>query len=166
MPIRLAPSYRFEDDLAFTEEIVCSRQIERSILEHVLRFTPKMPSKARKVGEFCWSMVSRDLHIQISSRIAKVLRNEDCALLADKESSLLVRMVSIWQNFKGTNKRTLTLKVLQPTLSGQIDRSQTLRPLTPCTLRRSSTTPPWGAIELPSRGAMLHVPRQCQVVST
>jgi len=63
-------------------------------------------------------------------------------------------------------KWTPTLKVLQPTLSGQIDKSQTLRPLTPWTLRRSSTTPPWGAMELPSRGAMLHVPRQCQVVST
>lgn len=63
-------------------------------------------------------------------------------------------------------EKKLTLNVLQPTLSGQMDRSQTFRPLTPWTFKRSSKTPPCGAMELPSRGAMLHVPRECQVVST
>jgi hypothetical protein len=57
------------------------------------------------------------------------------------------------------------LYVLQPTLSGQMDRSATLRPLTPWTLRRSSRTPCL-TIELPLRGAMEHVPRECHVVST
>lgn len=46
--------------------------------------------------------------------------------------------------------------VLQPTLSGQMLRSATLRPLTPCTLRRSSTTPCLTML-LPSRGAMEQV---------
>lgn len=59
----------------------------------------------------------------------------------------------------------LLLYVLQPTLSGQMDRSETLRPLTPWTLRRSSSTPCLTML-LPSLGAMEHVPRECQVVST
>jgi len=50
-------------------------------------------------------------------------------------------------------------------LTGQILRSATFRPLTPCTLRRSSRTPCL-TMELPSLGAIEHVPRECQVVST
>lgn len=61
--------------------------------------------------------------------------------------------------------RYLTLKVLQPTLSGQTERSETLSPLTPWTLRRSSSTPCF-TIEFPSLGPILQVPRECHVVST
>jgi hypothetical protein len=57
------------------------------------------------------------------------------------------------------------LYVLQPTLSGQMDKSATLRPFTPCTFRRSSSTPCL-TMELPSLGAMEHVPSECHVVST
>lgn len=63
------------------------------------------PSKARKVGEFGRSMVGRDLHIQIGSRVAQVLRNQHSALFTDKESSLSVIVVSIWQNPREANKR-------------------------------------------------------------
>src|SRR6187402_1113355 len=46
--------------------------------------------------------------------------------------------------------------VLQPTLSGQMERSATLRFLTPWTLRRSSRTPCL-TILFPSLGAIEHV---------
>lgn len=76
-----------------------------------------------------------------------------------------MEIVMLESSYPAIDER-LTLKVLQPTLSGQMDKSQTLRPFTPCTFKRSSTTPPCGAKELPSRGAMLQVPRECHVVST
>jgi hypothetical protein len=63
------------------------------------------PSEARQIGEFRRSMVSRDLHIQIGSRVAQVLRNQDSALFTDKESSLSVVIVSVWQSPRETKKR-------------------------------------------------------------
>ena len=101
-------------------------------------------------------MVRGHIHVQCCARIPQVLCYKNSTFLSNKESSLeFVTLVSFFTRSK--EGKILTLKVLQPTLSGQIDRSQTLS---------SSTTPPCFAIELPSRGAMLHVPRECQVVST
>lgn len=62
-------------------------------------------SEARKIGEFRRSVVSRDLHIQIGSRVAQVLRNQDGALFTDKESSLSIVIVSIYQRSRETKKR-------------------------------------------------------------
>lgn len=58
-----------------------------------------------------------------------------------------------------------TEKVLQPTLSGQMLRSETFRFLTPWTFSLSSKTPCLTML-LPFFGAMLQVPRECHVVST
>lgn len=51
-----------------------------------------------------------------------------------------------------------TLRVLDPTFLGAILRSATFRPCTPYTFKLGSTTPP------SSKGAILHVPIECQVV--
>ena len=126
------------------------------------KYCPWSELQASKVHNFSRSMISRHFHVQCSAGISQILRNKHGAFLADQQCSLNDPLD--WFPFSGMGP--LTLKVLHPTLSGQIDKSQTLRPSTPWTFKRSSTTPPCLAIELPSRGAMLHVPRECQVVST
>lgn len=97
-----------------------------------------LPSKTSKINEFSWSLVSGHLHLQCVSGVSQILCSEHCALLTNQKSSL----VSLLASIRLRVTKSLTLKVLQPTLSGQIDKSQTLSPLTPCTFKRSSTTPP------------------------
>lgn len=71
-------------------------------------------------------VVSWDPHLESVTTIAKVLSRENGALLANEKSSL--HYVSILPSGRGGE---LTEKVLQPTLSGQMERSDTLRFLTP-----------------------------------
>lgn len=121
------------------------------------------PLQACKIQELSRGMILRHFHIEIRTGVSKVLGSEDGAFLADQQGRL--KSINIEYVPLKRKRKELTLKVLQPTLSGQMDKSHTLRPLTPWTFRRSSTTPCL-TMELPSRGAMLHVPRLCQVVST
>ena len=102
------------------------------------------------------------LHFEGGARVAEVLGDKGSALLADQEGGRVpVKGVNTMLERTGVE----ITYVLQPTLSGQIERSATLRPLTSCTFRRSSSTPCLTML-LPSLGAMEHVPKLCQVDST
>lgn len=81
-------------------------------------------------------MVCRHLHIQGSTGVSQILGSQNCALFAYEESSLVEQTYEPCSSNLGTKDNGVegkehTLKVLHPTLSGQMDKSQTLRPLTP-----------------------------------
>ncbi len=94
-----------------------------------------------------------DLHLKSLAAVSEVFSNKHSALLANKESCGIYILLSVTILCV---KRCEYSQVLQPTLSGQIERSATLRFLTPWTLRRSSSTPCL-TILLPSLGAMEQV---------
>ena len=120
-------------------------------------------NRLQAVGEqdFARCIVRGDLHLQGFARVPQILTHEHSGLLADEKGSRvsgsLVSVTSI--------AFVTATHVLQPTLSGQILKSATLRPSTPWTFRRSSSTPCLTML-LPSFGAMEQVPSECQVVST
>lgn len=120
-------------------------------------------NRLQAVGEqdFARCMVRGNLHVQGFARVSQILTHEHSSLLANEKGS---RVSESLVNASFIAFGTATY-VLQPTLSGQILRSATLRPSTPCTFRRSSNTPCL-TILFPSFGAMEQVPSECQVVST
>jgi hypothetical protein len=73
----------------------------------------------------CWN-----LHVQSSTTIAKVFGREDGALLANQEGSLDSRVSNVCIE-DPIRVEGPTEKVLQPTLSGQIERSETFKFFTP-----------------------------------
>lgn len=121
-------------------------------------------------------IVRRNLHIQRLARVSKVFRREDGALLTDEQSGgvpvpsqrcVLVTCISqrarirtaraeVGEKQIERQKSSQHTYVLQPTLSGHMLRSATLRPWTPWTLRRSSRTPCLTML-LPSLGAIEQV---------
>lgn len=120
-------------------------------------------------------IVRRHLHIQRLTRVSKIFRREDGTLLTDKQSSGVsvpsqrcvpvtcisqcARICAARAEEKQKIKRQKSSQhtyVLQPTLSGHMLRSATLRPWTPWTLRRSSRTPCLTML-LPSLGAIEQV---------
>ena len=94
-----------------------------------------------------------DLHLKSLAAVTEVFSNKHSALLANKESCGIYVLLSA--AILCVERREYS-QVLQPTLSGQIERSATLRFLTPWTLRRSSSTPCLTML-LPSLGAMEQV---------
>lgn len=79
-------------------------------------------------------MVRRDLHVQSGAAVSEIFGSEDSTLFTDEESSLSITLASSYTSNQESNKSVLfalTEKVLQPTLSGQILRSETFKFLTP-----------------------------------
>lgn len=75
------------------------------------------------------SMIYGHLHVEVRARVSQILCSQDSAFLTNEKGSLQYH-VSL-SKIEVLGYEVLTLKVLHPTLPGQMERSETFRFLTP-----------------------------------